>query len=250
MPGELARGQQAQIGEAVFSRDRTLHRRFGHVVATRDGGLVRRVGADALVTATYSEEAEMTRDDRSMQGVDGSRARSARGAVPGACAARSNANVLGGRVARQKALDSASCHGENYRQVGNLPAAFFASGANGGTFANDEAIRDSRQFSDESRLKPTGRPDPGPRGRGQPGGPWPLACLLLLLSACAQQPPAKPRPAEAPINLSGYSPAFRQGFTEGCGTARGNERRDEQRYAHDAQYARGWDDGRAICAKR
>jgi hypothetical protein len=93
-------------------------------------------------------------------------------------------------------------------------------------------------------------PEPEAEGREARRGRWHLACVLLLLSACAQQPPAQPKPSGPPINLSGYSPAFRQGFNEGCQTARGTARRDEQRYVGDTQYARGWDDGRAICAKR
>ncbi len=83
----------------------------------------------------------------------------------------------------------------------------------------------------------------------------PLAAALAL-AACAQlqtqppreaPPPAKPRP---PVNLSGYSPAFKAGFTDGCETARGNARRDDERFAAESQYARGWEDGKAICGKR
>ncbi|MCC6534286.1 MAG: hypothetical protein IT531_17180 [Burkholderiales bacterium] len=78
------------------------------------------------------------------------------------------------------------------------------------------------------------------------------ACLIagVVASGCAQTPPAPQGGGGPPINLSGYSPQFRGGFMDGCDTARGSGRRDEKRYAEDAQYAQGWQDGRAICAKR
>ena len=73
--------------------------------------------------------------------------------------------------------------------------------------------------------------------------------IVMLLAGCAEQPVVK-QPSPPPINLSGYSPAFRAGFTDGCDTARGTQRRDEKRYGEDRQYAQGWSDGRSICAKR
>ena len=75
-----------------------------------------------------------------------------------------------------------------------------------------------------------------------------VIALLALFSACAERPVAK---NSAPaVNLSGYSPAFREGFNDGCESARGNKRRNEKRIAEDAQYAQGWGDGSSICAKR
>jgi len=71
--------------------------------------------------------------------------------------------------------------------------------------------------------------------------------LCLLVAACADQPAQRSRPS---INLSGYSPAFREGFADGCETARGNHRRNEKRFGEDRQYAQGWGDGRSICVKR
>ncbi len=76
------------------------------------------------------------------------------------------------------------------------------------------------------------------------------AGTLALLASCAQTPTAKPKPSGPPVNLSGYSPAFREGFNDGCQTARGDARRNEKRYAEDTQYAQGWTDGRSICGKR
>jgi len=74
-----------------------------------------------------------------------------------------------------------------------------------------------------------------------------MACVLAL-AGCAQQPARSD--AKPPVNLSGYSPAFKEGFAAGCDTAKGQRRRDERRFNDEAQYARGWEDGRSICARR
>jgi hypothetical protein len=54
------------------------------------------------------------------------------------------------------------------------------------------------------------------------------------------------------INLTGFPPAFRDGYTDGCQSARPGalKRRDETRFAQDTQYAMGWRDGNDICRKR
>lgn len=71
------------------------------------------------------------------------------------------------------------------------------------------------------------------------------ALVLLLLAACqTAPPPQKPR-----FNLSGYSPAFRQGHADGCQSAGGTQRRDERRFREDADYMMGWNDGRSACRK-
>jgi hypothetical protein len=88
-----------------------------------------------------------------------------------------------------------------------------------------------------------------------------LAVAALLIAGCAQAPlrtpqappapQATPRPAPPPVNLSGYSAAFREGFQVGCDMARGGAARpDENRLRSDTQYAQGWQDGRSICARR
>lgn len=74
------------------------------------------------------------------------------------------------------------------------------------------------------------------------------AACIVTMAGCAQTPPAGP--SRPPVNLSGYSPAFKEGFAAGCDTAKGNVRRDERRFGEDAQYARGWEDGRSICGRR
>jgi len=78
---------------------------------------------------------------------------------------------------------------------------------------------------------------------------WQVWVMCALgLAGCAQQPPMSA--AKPPFNLAGYSPAFKDGFAAGCDTAKGSERRDAKRFEQDAQYARGWEDGRSICGRR
>jgi hypothetical protein len=55
----------------------------------------------------------------------------------------------------------------------------------------------------------------------------------------------------APVNLGGFSPAFKQGYTDGCESAGAvSQRRDEARYKTESEYMQGWNDGYSICAKR
>jgi hypothetical protein len=61
---------------------------------------------------------------------------------------------------------------------------------------------------------------------------------------------ADPAPP-ADVNLSGYPLAFRQGYADGCASARRNtEQRDAGRWSADMQYRQGWTDGRSICGMR
>ena len=55
-----------------------------------------------------------------------------------------------------------------------------------------------------------------------------------------------PRPA---YNLAGYPPAVREGYIDGCESAKGSAhgRKDEKRFAADGQYSMGWNDGFSIC---
>ncbi|MGH8662854.1 MAG: hypothetical protein ACREUX_01185 [Burkholderiales bacterium] len=76
-----------------------------------------------------------------------------------------------------------------------------------------------------------------------------LLAAAIVAGACAQTQ-TKPGAAPPPVNLSGYSAAFKEGFKHGCNSARGSERRDDARAAVDSQYAQGWQDGKAICGKR
>jgi hypothetical protein len=88
--------------------------------------------------------------------------------------------------------------------------------------------------------------------------------LVLLIPACATVPPppvvetpaqAQQRRAEAPkpqYNLAGYPPSVREGYIDGCESARKSTygRKDEKRIAVDPQYKMGWNDGFQICAKK
>ncbi len=84
----------------------------------------------------------------------------------------------------------------------------------------------------------------------------------VLLGACASLQPAPPSPSggapagsTAPrttggVNLSGYPPAFKDGFSDGCESLRGNYRRDSSRFGKDNDYTLGWQDGYSICGRQ
>ena len=95
----------------------------------------------------------------------------------------------------------------------------------------------------------------------------PLAVLALavLIASCASPAPAPPieetpaqaqqRRAKAPrpaYNLAGYPPAVRDGYIDGCETARKSDygRKDDERFAADARYRMGWNDGFSICSRK
>ncbi len=78
---------------------------------------------------------------------------------------------------------------------------------------------------------------------------WSRSGLLLatavVVAGCAGAPTAQP------VNQSGYSTAFRQGYAAGCDSAGARRpQRDEARYKTDADYMMGWNDGFSICATR
>ena len=95
-----------------------------------------------------------------------------------------------------------------------------------------------------------------------------LASLTVLLAAagCASQPYVPPAEPETPVaaqarraqaskptyNLTGYPPAVRDGYIDGCESAKRSEwaRKDAARFASDAQYQMGWNDGFGICGKK
>src|SRR5437870_9838322 len=89
---------------------------------------------------------------------------------------------------------------------------------------------------------------------------------LLLAAGCAALPPAAPpqnvetpaqatqRRSSAPApayNLTGYPPAVRDGYIDGCESAKHTRyaNKDAKRMAADPQYAMGWNDGYSICKK-
>ena len=65
--------------------------------------------------------------------------------------------------------------------------------------------------------------------------------------------PPLPRSAEPPpppINLSGFPLPYRQGYADGCASAKGAQRKDAERFAGDPNYRTGWQDGVALCRKK
>ena len=78
-----------------------------------------------------------------------------------------------------------------------------------------------------------------------------ILAAALLAVACAPAPrPGTPASAGASANLSGFPPEFRQGYADGCASARGGRVRDEKRFAGEPQYASGWRDGFDVCGRR
>ena len=88
---------------------------------------------------------------------------------------------------------------------------------------------------------------------------------LLALAGCGTLPhggpppdrpettaQAKERRAKATrpaYNLAGYPAAVREGYIDGCESAKKTQyaRKDAQRFSADAQYQMGWNDGFSIC---
>jgi|SRR5258706_2484850 len=89
--------------------------------------------------------------------------------------------------------------------------------------------------------------------------------LLLIVSGCGFGPrlPEPEQKVETPreaterrtkaarpaYNLTGYPPAVRDGYIDGCESAKKTSfaRKDARRMADDAQYSMGWNDGFSLC---
>jgi len=69
--------------------------------------------------------------------------------------------------------------------------------------------------------------------------------LIGMLAGCVN--PVAPQ--AHPVNLAGFPPSFKDGYADGCQSARAvtGSRRDEKRFAADRQYASGWRDGFDAC---
>lgn len=77
--------------------------------------------------------------------------------------------------------------------------------------------------------------------------------LAALATLCALAGCAQPATSEKPgINLSGFPAEFREGYSDGCNSARSvvGTRKDEKRMKSDPQYAAGWRDGYDMCKSR
>ena len=96
-----------------------------------------------------------------------------------------------------------------------------------------------------------------------------LLLSSMILAGCAVRPATvapPPTTTESPAqaqerrqqasrptyNLAGYPPAVRDGYIDGCETAKATKygRKDAGRFAADAQYQMGWNDGFGICKKK
>jgi hypothetical protein len=82
-------------------------------------------------------------------------------------------------------------------------------------------------------------------------------CVTTPTAVAPVEPPPvaapMPRNAEPPpptINLSGFPLPYRQGYADGCASAKGAERKDAARFGADPNYRTGWQDGIALCRKK
>ncbi len=85
--------------------------------------------------------------------------------------------------------------------------------------------------------------------------------LIFTIAGCTttgqgQRSPG-PLPSSGPLpqsarpiyNLTGYSPAFKDGYIDGCETAKKSFYgvKNERRFSSDNQYRMGWNDGYGLC---
>ncbi|HMU64430.1 MAG: hypothetical protein U1E82_11210 [Nitrosomonas sp.] len=89
--------------------------------------------------------------------------------------------------------------------------------------------------------------------------PLPLSKPSTKPSSPVTQPKQAPRPAgplppstRPTYNLSGFPPATKEGYIDGCETAKKTRwgYKDDVRYSNDLQYRMGWDDGNTICGNQ
>jgi len=87
-----------------------------------------------------------------------------------------------------------------------------------------------------------------------------LLAALLVTAGCAAIQPETPQQAQhkraqatrPTYNLAGYPPAVKEGYIDGCETAKHSQyaHKDAKRFSDDPQYAMGWNDGFGICRKK
>jgi len=72
---------------------------------------------------------------------------------------------------------------------------------------------------------------------------------LSLRRVCSSHRVKATRPT---YNLAGYPPAVKEGYIDGCETAKHSQyaHKDTKRMAEDPQYSMGWNDGFGICKKK
>jgi len=70
--------------------------------------------------------------------------------------------------------------------------------------------------------------------------------VALLAAGCADAPGTRTNP----INMSGFSAGFKQGYSDGCESASTRaQRRNESRYKTESDYMMGWNDGYSACRR-
>ncbi|TFH09691.1 MAG: hypothetical protein E4H07_06150 [Nitrosomonadales bacterium] len=86
-----------------------------------------------------------------------------------------------------------------------------------------------------------------------------VAIILLSVAGCATTDNRKGKsleplpPSTRPTyNLAGYPPAFKDGYIDGCETAKKSSYgfKDERRFTKDNQYHNGWKDGYNLCLSK
>ncbi len=80
---------------------------------------------------------------------------------------------------------------------------------------------------------------------------------ILVIAGCASPNASKEIKTPDPLvsstrptyNLAGYRPDFKDGYIDGCETAKGSTYglKDEKRFAKENQYRNGWKDGYNLC---
>lgn len=70
--------------------------------------------------------------------------------------------------------------------------------------------------------------------------------------SAAQAAERRAKASRPTYNLAGYPPAVRDGYIDGCESAKGTAyaRKDAQRFSGEPQYAMGWNDGFSICGRK
>jgi hypothetical protein len=81
--------------------------------------------------------------------------------------------------------------------------------------------------------------------------------IFLVIAGCASTNTSKKVKPSDPLplstrptyNLAGYPSAFKDGYIDGCETAKKSTYgfKDEQRFIEDKQYRNGWKDGYNLC---
>ena len=82
-----------------------------------------------------------------------------------------------------------------------------------------------------------------------------LIAVAALTSGCETMTPGRSSQSSgssstapaAPYNLTGYSAAFKQGYSDACETPR---RSNAARLKSDTDYSMGWNDGQSACRSR